>query len=329
MIKMANFDLVRKWMVFMAVIFAMAYFVMQAPLASGWGPLNNYMNFSVRTTVNITEAIPEILNIYCNGTSITLSAGTTQKVVCVVMIRDYNGADTLNSSSNSTVNATFYYFQNKSSDLDDANVHYTNASCLQNGSEFGTGNYYINYTCAFDIWYYANNGTWFVNSTVKDGHNDFNFTTFSSNTTMINALYALNVTEEINFGDMYVGETTAPGSGVQANITNFGNMAINFTVYGYGGENATRWATAAMNCSIARNISLNSERYSINSGADWADMTPISGAATLVPNITLLKQTLPGSLVLNSTYWGLHINVSDNPAGICQGTVIFSAISAS
>lgn len=281
------------------------------PLAIGWGPSGNYENVSVRTTVNITDSYPEILNITCNnGSSITLNAGSTYIMSCQVQVMDYNGGNTINST-----NLTFYYFLNQSSDPDDNNVHYTNSSCLQ-GSING---YYANWTCYLDIWYYANNGTWIAEATVMDSHN---FTDTASFNVSISPLYALNVTPLIDFGPMAVGDYSL--SSVSSNITNLGNRDINITLYGYGGDDEVTGAGLAMICE-QRNISISNERYHLSSATLYDAMTPLAGAATTITGFSLAQQTDDSQPVVNSTYWRLHVNVTTNPFGICNGTVIFAA----
>jgi hypothetical protein len=280
------------------------------PLVIGWGPSGNYQNVSVRTTVNITQAYPEILNVTCgNGTSISLVAGSTYLLTCRVQIRDYNGGNTISSS-----NLTFYYFMNQSIDPDDKNVHYTNLSCTMNT----TDGYYTNWTCGVNIWYYANNGTWIANATVKDNNN---FTRSGSANASIGSLYALNVTPLIDFGQLAVNDYS---SSIQANVTNFGNRQINITVYGFGDENETRYAGYAMICD-QRNLTLPNERYALASATDYDAMTPLTGAATTIPGFSLYQQTDDAQQVINATYWRLHVNITTNPFGVCNGTVIFAA----
>jgi hypothetical protein len=276
-----------------------------------WGNGSNYRNYSVRTTVNVTQTYPEILNITCNNQSgITLNAGTTKTVSCLVQIRDYNGGNTI-----STVNGTFYYRLNESSDPDDNNEHYTNVSCT---NDTANGNY-VNWTCSWDVWYYANNGTWRVNATVMD---NYNMSVFSYRNATLNALYALNVTPIINFGNMAVGDTIDPS--VQANVTNFGNMNISVSVYGFGGENPTSYAGLAMVCEV-RNISISNERYDLNSATAYTAMTSVTSTATNITGLKVNQQIDDGSMQINSTYWRLHVNVTTNPFGECNGTVVFSA----
>ncbi|MBN1793072.1 hypothetical protein JW826_05300 [Candidatus Woesearchaeota archaeon] len=295
------------------------------PSVISWGPIDNYRNFSVRTTVNVTDAMPEIVNITCNnGTAITLNAGTVYPVICKIELKDYNGGNTLNGTGSSGVNAsTFYYYLNASEDPDDNNVHYTNSTCEVNGTAFA--NYSINWTCTFYTWYYANNGTWIINITVHDRYNGRSYNVTGTRNATIGSLYAVNVTNVIDFGDMYVGETST--TSVEANITNFGNMDINISLYGFGGENQTLYPDLAMVCAV-RNLSLDTERYSVNGSEAWAAMTPISGTPTALPNMTLIQQQDDSTPVMNATYWRLYIDPISNPFGQCNGTVIFSAESA-
>ena len=296
--------------ILLCLIIFLVYLYNSIPPVLSWGNGSNYKNYSVRSTVNVTNAYPEIINITCNsGASITLTAGSTKTVSCLVQIRDYNGGNTINY-----VNGTFYYYLNQSSDPDDNNTHYTNATCI---NETPNG-YYVNWTCAFDVWYYANNGSWRINSTVNDSFgakdNDYNNATIS-------ALLALNVTDLIDFGQLAVTQTSSP---IQANVTNFGNRPINVTVYGFGGNDSVAGAGLAMNCSV-RNISISNERYDINASANYDLMTSLTGSPIMIPGIKIEKQTLPDVYAFNSTYWMLHVNITTNPFGVCNGTVVFSA----
>lgn len=293
-----------------ALVLLTFFLIFKGMTVTGWGHDANYRNVSVRTTVNVTNSYPEITNITCNsGASITLTAGGTKSVLCLVQIRDYNGGNTINY-----VNATFYYYLNQSYDPDDNNVHYTNTSCIENN----TNGYYTNWSCFYDVWYYANNGTWRINATVNDSYgakdNKYRNATIA-------ALLALNVTDVIDFGQLAVTETSP--SAVQANVTNFGNRPINVSVYGFGGENPVLYAGLAMICE-QRNITLPNERYSMDSVA-YDSMTSLTGTPAQIAGLTIQQQTDDAQQVINATYWRLHVNLTTNPFGICNGTVVFSA----
>jgi len=312
-IKNSRYQGINKNKIFLTLfVFFLVFFIFKGIPVTSWGPGTNYKNYSVRSTVNVTNAYPEIINISCNnGQAITLTAGSTKSINCTVKIRDYNGWDDVNY-----VNSTLYYFLNASSDPDDNNTHYTNTSCNQTSND---GQYLVNWTCSFNMWYYANNGSWRINATVNDSYatkdNDYGNTSISS-------LLALNVTELINFGDLAVTETSV--SAVQANVTNFGNVPINVSVYGFGGNSEATGVGYAMLCDV-RNITLSNERYDLNSATLYDSMIPLTGSYVPISGIKILKQTQPGAYMINSTYWRLHVNLTNNPFGICNGTVVFSA----
>ncbi len=297
------------------ILFLVIYIYTLLPQVLSWGPGPNNKNYSVHTTVNVTQTYPEILNITCNNrTAVTLVAGSTQNVICSVSIRDYNGGNDINIT-----NATFYYYLNQSTDPNDNNTHYTNSTCI-GGVASGIN---VTWNCSVDLWYYANNGTWRANISVTD---KYNMTTKAYTNFTISALYALNVTNLIDFGNMAVGDTSL--NSVQANITNFGNMNINISIYGYGGTDEVIGTGLAMICDI-RNISLPNERYGLTQATAYDVMTSVTGSYAPIAGLTIPQQTNDSQPVINSTWWRLHVNLTGNPFGICNGTVIFSANSAS
>ena len=291
-------------------LFFIIFLIFKGSPVVSWGPSSNYENMSVRTTVNVTNSYPEIINITCNnGAAITLTAGGTYRVDCLVEIRDYNGGEDV-----TTVNGTFYYYLNDTFDSDDNNTHYTNASC----TNISTNGYFVNWTCSFDVWYYALNGTWIMNSTAND---TYSATDTDSGNTSISPLLALNVTNVIDFGDLAVTQTS---SSVEANVTNFGNVPINVSVFGFGSNDSVSGAGFAMLCT-ERNLTLPNERYDLSQATPYNAMTRITGGSATVSGLTVAKQVLASTYSVNSTYWRLYINLSTNPFGICNGTVVFAA----
>lgn len=266
----------------------------------------NYRNVSIDTRVNITNAAPEIISI-TTPSSVTLSAGSTKLVECNVSARDWNGAGDINYTE-----ALLFHSTSSAGSADDNNTHYTNSSCTvvgQNGD-------YKNFTCGFYVYYYALNGTWTCNATVYD-NSSFNDT--AENTTTVNQLLALNVTNLIDYGDLAVGDTSTNKT---ANVTNFGNVAINISVSGYGNQSNDGLAFV---CAIG-NITVDNEKYSANISDTYSTKIALSSTQTQIADLTISKQTVPGSLKTNTTYWQLY--VPPNPFGQCNGTVVFQAESA-
>jgi len=277
----------------------------------------NYKNVTVWTHVNITHSKPEILNmtIYemlnISAKNITVTAGGTKRIYCNATIRDFDGFNDI-----VYVNATIWYMPTSGPLFaDNNNSHYTNVTCGLNAS---ISQYIGWYVCSFDAWYYANNGTWMCNVSTE---NSWNYTNSGNGSTVFYPVYALNVSDGIDYGGVAVYDFSIPDRA--ANITNLGNMGINITVEGYGTKQGDG---LAMNCSLNSNITVDNERFSLNNVTAWAAKTPLvsTPGGILVNGLTMPKQTLPNTYITNSTYWQLY--VPPNPAGNCTGNVIFTAI---
>lgn len=276
---------------------------------------NNYKNITVRTSVNITNSRPDVLSVRVfpetniTFNNVTLSAGSVRNINCNATIRDWNGfADVVivNATLFDSVNAQF-------NSSDNNNTHYTNSSCTTNGSIDAYTGFY---TCGFDVFYYANNGTW--NCTVF-AYDVYNKTHNATNRTIVNALYALNVTDGINYGSIAVEEFSNEAT---ANITNFGNRPINITVQGYG---AVPNDNLAMNCSLGGNITIRNQRFNITTGTFGEKYNMTSTTLSNITGLTIPKQTNE-SYVTNITYWQIYADSQFNPGGNCSGYIVFTAV---
>ena len=264
----------------------------------------NYDHVNVTTRANITNAGPEIVEVLVDQ-DITLNAGGTKIVYCNATIRDWNGWDDV-----VLVNATLFHSSSTHESADNNNTHYTNASCFNTGDD---AEFLAFYSCGFEVIHYANNGTWSCNVTAED---TFSFTDSLSNTTTINALFALNVSDTIDYGDLAVTDTSA---NISAFITNFGNVNINVSVLGYG---ATEGDGFGLICEQGSNITVENQRFGIDSGDDWDLKVPLSSTNQDM-SITLLQPTDLTAPVIRETFWQLY--VPPNPFGLCTGTVRFTA----
>jgi len=293
--------------------------VLAVILPLGMAPNNvssNYKNVTVRTQVNITNSRPEVLNVTVSeavnvsNRNITINAGGLKDVTCNATLRDWNGYTdiTLVNVVNATLWNTYSSTLNSS---DDNATHYTNMNCTNAGNGAG---FYVNYICNFTVVYYANNGSWMCNVIVMDTQNT---TGFGNGSTIFYPVYALNITDGIDYGGVPAQDFSG---NVTANLSNFGNMPINVTVEAYG---AKRGDGLAMNCSLGGNITVVNERFS-TTAADWSSKTPMTGGLQLLPNLTLSKQ-INSTVIVNSTYWQLYIDSANNPGGNCTGYIIFTA----
>lgn len=258
---------------------------------------------NVSTQVNVTNAGPEVLSFFMEN-PIVLSAGAERAVYCNATVRDYNGYNDID-----IVNATFYYFQNQTSP-DDKNVHYTTDNCTRLSDD---GQFLANYSCLFNVSYIAYNGTWYCNLSVNDSRS---YNGSGLKAVNISALYALNVTDIIDYGNLSVTDYSA---NITATITNFGNVNINVSVLGYG---AIQGDGLGFVCTQGTNISVQYQRFSGLVSALWEDKIPLNSTNNDM-NITLSRQTDDVIPVTADTYWQLY--VPPNPFGLCTGTVRFTA----
>ncbi|MBR9677101.1 hypothetical protein GOV04_03100 [Candidatus Woesearchaeota archaeon] len=267
----------------------------------------NFEYVNVSTKVNVTNTGPSILQVIVNqGSNIVLNAGRTIAINCSVSILDYNGFGDIQG-----VNATFYYSLNASNQANDNNEHYNDSTC----TEIDTDGNYANYTCIFDVEYYAFNGTWWCNATVID---DWNFTDIAWNSSTISSLYAINVTPGLlDFGNLSVGDNSTT---IVANVTNWGNRNINVTVEGFG---VTPGDGLAMDCPV-ENITIENLKFSLNASDTLNQRTNLtSGSALNVTNLTIISRLSDSTVTYNSTYWQLY--VPPNPFGVCTGFIQFTA----
>ncbi|MFH1649712.1 MAG: hypothetical protein ABIA93_04140 [Candidatus Woesearchaeota archaeon] len=276
------------------------------------GIVSSYDPENVTTLVNITNSAPFITRVTIDENvgafaTLTLSQGGTRQILCNVTVTDYNSvADIAN------VNATFFHSSVTVTDPNDNNNHYTNDTCSQVADD---GLNTANYTCIFDVFYYANNGTWTCNASTIDQQA---FTGSLSNTSTIDPLYAINVTPTIDYGNMAVGDIS---NNETLNITNFGNRDINITVLGYG---EAELDDLSMVCDYG-NISIGNQHFSLTP-VDFGSKQVLATTATQVTALTVIQQTNDSMAVTNTTYWQLEIPLDENPAGQCNGTVVVEAI---
>jgi len=318
-----HFGIVAVALVFCIAIFALI--ILPNAIAPNI-PGPNYKNVTVRTNLTITHSKPDVLNVNVSealnlsARNITVNAGGMKTVICNATVRSWEGFNDF-----SKVNATLYNSATSNhSALDNNNSHYTNTSCTLNSSLAFGAPFTGWFVCSFDVIYYANSGNWICNVTASNSYTviNSNFTGSGYGNTTFYPVYAINLTDGIDYGGVAVEDySTLDRPAAIANLTNLGNMNINISVEGYG---AARGDGLAMVCNLSGNITVDNEKFSTVNGTIYGAKTSLVGTAggINIPGLTMPKQ-INSTLVKNSTYWQLYI--PPNPAGNCTGVVIFTA----
>ena len=293
----------------------------------------NITNATTKTYVNVTNTEPRIYKLEVTN-PVILTPGNVTVVWCNASVFDWNGWQDV---KNGTHNATLYDIGTGLYDYrtsDDNNYHYTNVTCQECtdlGDPDGTN---ASCKCAFYVWYYANDTEWQCNFTVKDSGGAYgnrkNLSDWNVTNTNITALIAIDVPQEIDYGELAVTENS---SMKQANLTNFGNIRINVSVEGWGGDNETQGQNLSMICRRATdgrnvaNISVGFERYSVNPFTNYPDMINLTSDPVEIGNFTLYQRINDNNPDFghdkNATYWRIYI--PPGVTGFCNGTLRFIA----
>ena len=154
----------------------------------------NFEHLDTDTTHNITiQNLPPAVGDLVIVDMIDLIAGSNLTVYCNASVNDTNLVTDIR-----VVNGTFYQQSVGANAADDNNDHYSNSSCINVSSS----KFQSNYSCSFNVAYYANNGTWFCNISAFD---DVNATDFDNINTSINELLAIDVSPLIiDYGRLQV-----------------------------------------------------------------------------------------------------------------------------
>ncbi|MBI2133951.1 hypothetical protein HYU11_04685 [Candidatus Woesearchaeota archaeon] len=286
-------------------------------------------NGTMITFVNVTNTEPTVTDIVIKPDSpVTLSPGNITTITCNATVHDWNGYTDIRA-----INGTLFFSEGGftiNSD-EDNNSHYTNSSC-GSCTQFDANPTNASCTCAFAVQYYASNGTWSCNVTIKDiggflpTETPLNFTASGQGTVNISALIAIDTPSTLNFGNLTVSQTS---TAKQVNITNLGNRDVNISLYGYGGDNETEQVNMSMVCPYGGNITILNERYSFENSPNFDAMFTFNTSARST-NITLAKVTAQEPLDQNNrsnmTNWKLKIPYS--VGGYCNGTIVFIASDA-
>src|SRR3989338_10056501 len=232
-----------------SLVFSLVFFVLlfsSAAILSSDVLGLNITNATVLARVNVTNTEPNLYLVRVVNTPIDLTAGAATVVVCNGSFSDTNGyADIKN------VSASLYRDFLASNAADDNSTHYTNGSCITSCSaDPGTNNQNGSCLCNFPVQYYAQNGSWICNLTIQDS----GFLNDSLNSTLftVNEVIGIDVENDVlDYGNLYATQTSNP---IRENVINIGNIPINVSVRGFGGDNETIGQNVSMICEAGTNI---------------------------------------------------------------------------
>jgi hypothetical protein len=254
-----------------------------------------------------SNTVPNITKIYIDdevstpSAQIDLTAGSTKRVYCNGTISDEDGYDDIKN-----ISAILYASGNGTlpTDPQNNNTLYINNTCTLSAGYETTKK---NFSCAFDIWYYAQNGTWTCNATAYDNNNAYSS---SINTTNVNILVALNVSNSIiDYGLLVPGETSSTST--QLIITNLGNTRIDLVLNGTN-----------MSCSLIGSVPVDNQHYNITGTDQSYDlMRGLTSTPYTATDFDLEKRVTIESN--RTTYWRISIPIGVK--GVCQGNITLAA----
>jgi len=284
-------------------------------------------NATVITSMSIANTAPDVTNVSLDD-PITLVPNSTILVTCMAVVEDFDSDTDIVA-----VNATLYDpLSSFALDTDDNNHHYTNSSCTFETS-YGTFNGYDDDSyralanCSFELWYYANAGSWVCNVSAFDTSSSLGINT---DTGTVSQLLALGLPDTLDYGLVNATDISVEN---MTNITNYGNVAVNLSLEGYG---VTVGDGLAMNCTLGSigTISIEHEKYNLTASntsvLTLGQADSIYTNLTTNPTIRFFNLTWRSNDSVNDVwkpaYWRMYVPLG--VAGNCTGNIIFGATTA-
>ena len=262
------------------------------------------------------NAPPNITQMNMSESPINLIPNATKTVFCTALAQDPEGGPIENATAQFfDANVSFY------NGTDGNNYHYTNNSCSINSSYSANQSQLV---CGFNVWYYANADSWNCTILAEDNLSMWSNRSFSAS---INPLLSVGVSSSINYGLVNMFNVS---NEFAVNVTNFGNVNINLSLYGYA---VTQGDGYAMNCTLGggQKIPIEYEKYNLTSqnpgNLDYSQFN--SSYTSLTSSYTVRNFMIPqrtsdlSNNAVNTTYWRIY--VPNGVAGNCTGYVVFGA----
>jgi hypothetical protein len=272
----------------------------------------SYQTFS--ENLYIGEYIePIVLSISVNDESTydeeaTLNSGTTKQMNCSGQFGIYGQTNTffVNSSLYHNDYSTFQSNDNES-------VHYTNNSC----TIVNNGLLYYNFTCSYNVFYFAKPGNWTCMMNLTDKFDEIGF---GNDSVEMMDLISLNITQdEISFNVVNKDNNTGLDD-FNATVYNLGNVDLDMIMYPYAFD---MFDNLSMNCTTG-NLTDSALSYSLVPNTDYFSKIQLNSTGTVV-DMNLSTTTNSSLLSYNNAYLG--IGTQDNSGkGFCKGHILMSAL---
>lgn len=272
---------------------------------------------------NLTVAEVRVNN---QDSELVLNSGDSKNVVCEGIIWSNESIPLLEG---------YFYDSSVSSpfDGDDNNYHYSNNSCVLS-ENFNGWNGYIDdedtylVECSFSVEYYANSGNWdcFIFAEDSLGINDSNLQTIE-----ILELLSFELDESLNYGQVN-GLNVSDEQEIQ--ISNLGNVVIDFELYSYGNIQGDDKAMQCSNGSVGY-IPVEYQRYNIGSSdessmslSEFQSFYESFESEAEFKDINLnYRQNDVSNDALENVY--TRIYVPSGVAGSCNGNIVFNFLKSS
>ena len=278
---------------------------------------------SAASTASVTNVVPVSSAVDITLAAIDLTEATHTHVAVTATVTDNNSCEEITGvtaklfrtnvadGAACTTNLNNCYAPVAMTIVDSGNT------CTAGGTDLSA-----DYTASIEVQFYADATdtgayeatTWSVHVIPSDAGGAG--TAGTDNTAEMNTLTALNVTANIAYGELALGEDTDTDNETTT-VSNTGNVDID-------SELKSGAATTAMTCDPLGSIPVANEKFGLTTG-DWDGLTSLVGSTTHVNAGMDIHKTTDGTPLTDIIYWGLGMP-ANGVAGNCSGTVVFTAV---
>lgn len=267
-------------------------------------------------TYTVSNVAPTISNVTLNsGSAIDLTAGSTKSVTLTATVTDNNSCVDISSVLGYVYRSGITYTGCDTSVEANNNYCYSDITCtVDTGTCTGDTDSSATYTCTTNLQYFADptdantqypDNTWL--STIKAI--DDNSATGNSEVSQgveMNSLMAFNITTEINYGSLGVGESNNPLDRITT-ITPTGNIGLDHEVSGPANM-CTDFPTCA-----GGTIAIGYQKYALSASTSYDSSTSLTTSD--VPVYTNVPKPTSGTPTTKNIWWGMLV-----PEGTSAGT---------